>query len=534
MKNILKYTLLLFLPALAACSNEEDGTMPATAQPQPGDALELTVSASDFITYGSPHTRATDEGLKTTFDNGDRIGITCLDANGNILANNVPYKYDNGTWTFDRNNGESKSQCYYEKETVTYLAYYPYNKAANNIKTLEALKQALPPQVNQNTLAAYRASDLMTWSTTLTTLQSTLSIELKHAYAMLSISDDKKSYPEGTFTILNLNLTIGNEVCALPYYNASEGTCRYIFPADIKGDICPFYTLNGKSYSTIITPQGAIAANTRYTFTIAANTPKEIDLSKISAKEYTVSSWGVPVIVRGGSKPKDLRLTVESGIQLTLDNVVLASQTDGDVITCKGNTTITLSGTNSLSGKGWRKSGILVTSGTLILQGNGKLTATGDGGGICAKNNANITIKSGTITAKCADNGEGVGIGTGKDGICGTITINGGTIEAHGTSYSAGIGSANRAGAGGNTGSCGNIIITGGNIKAYGGTQAPGIGNGSGSNCGTITISGKTTEVYAQKGQNGALSCANSIGYNGYSGSCGVVTIGAECDVTQE
>ena len=111
MKNILKYTLLLFLPALAACSNEEDGSMPAT-RPQPGDALELTVSASDFITYGSPDTRATDNGLKTTFENGDRIGITCLDANGNILANNVPYKYDNGTWTFDRDNGEGKSQCY--------------------------------------------------------------------------------------------------------------------------------------------------------------------------------------------------------------------------------------------------------------------------------------------------------------------------------------------------------------------------------------------------------------------------------------
>ena len=229
---------------------------------------------------------------------------------------------------------------------------------------------------------------------------------------------------------------------------------------------------------------------------------------------------------------KDLRLIIKEGAKVTLDNVVLSPQTDGTAITCEGNNTITLNGTNSVSDSRRLKAGILVTSGTLVIQGNGELTVIGDGGGISAANTANITINSGKITAKCTN--IGAGIGSAFASTCGTITINGGTIEAHGTNFSAGIGGCNIAGYVG-TGSCGDIIITGGNIKAYGGSQSPGIGNGDGSSCGNITISGKNTEVYAKKGEGQVGNTPpQSIGYNGYNGSCGVVTIGTVCDVTQE
>ena len=275
MKNILKYTLLLFLPALAACSNEEDGTMPAATQPQPGDTLELTVSASDFITYGSPDTRATDEGLKTTFDNGDRIGITCLDADGNILANNVPYKYDNGTWSFDSNNGEGKSQCYYDKRTDKYIVYFPYNKDADGVTTIEDLKNKFKPKIDQSTLAAYRASDLMTWSAT-GTPQKTLTVKLTHAYASVSYSpieiyllDDGKNTPY--ITIFDVNLTINSEVY-MPY-QAFDGSYHCILPDNFTGgDIRCFYTtVEDKTYNHTMTIS-SVANNTCY-----ISTPKKIN-----------------------------------------------------------------------------------------------------------------------------------------------------------------------------------------------------------------------------------------------------------------
>ena len=49
--------------------------------------------------------------------------------------------------------------------------------------------------------------------------------------------------------------------------------------------------------------------------------------------------------------------------------------------------------------------------------------------------------------------------------------------------------------------------------------------------CGNITISGASMVVYAKKGSGMNPS---SIGWNNYSGSCGSVSIGSECKVTQE
>ena len=219
---------------------------------------------------------------------------------------------------------------------------------------------------------------------------------------------------------------------------------------------------------------------------------------------------------------------------MTIEDVNLAPTTDGNAITCQGNATITLKGNNTLTGRyadGWGGySGIFVESGTLIINGDNeaKLIAKGAGfnsAGIGATNGANITINGGCIVAN--QDGVGQASGIGSAGTCGAITINGGIIESWGGGYSAGIG-------GSNSGECGDIIITGGNIKAYGGLQSPGIGNGDDASCGDITISGANTVVYAKRGKVDRQKPADPIGWNNYNGSCGTVTIGSECTVTQE
>lgn len=269
MKNLLKYTLLLFLSALAACSNEDDA-MSATAQPQSGDALELTVHAGDFVPNGTSDTRATDTGSKTTFQNGDRVGIIILDGSKNLLANNVPYKYSGNVWSFDRDNGEGKSQCYYDKRAVTYIVYFPYSKAADSVKAIDDLKKVFTPKADQSTENAYRASDLMTWSTG-EGPKKTLNVKLEHAYASFSFSptikctlDDEFNTPWDTLTISAISLTVDKEFGLFPY-KASDGSYRYILPDGFRsGDIRCFSVFEDKIYNNTITIS-SVTANTRYT-----------------------------------------------------------------------------------------------------------------------------------------------------------------------------------------------------------------------------------------------------------------------------
>lgn len=288
------------------------------------------------------------------------------------------------------------------------------------------------------------------------------------------------------------------------------------------------FKINNAIEGTLTTTVTTVAAKLHEIAVTVGLPVTEVNISDISETSYTVSG---NVHLKGNGQAKDLKLTVEDGAKLILENVTLQPQTDGAAITCNGNATIILNEENSVSGHG-RAQGILVTGGkTLVIKGDGKLVATGSGNestsvGIGATDNSNITINSGTITAKSTGSGAGIG-SAGENRTCGVITINGGTIEARGGAYSAGIG-------GSNSGSCGDIIIKGGNIRAYGGLQSPSIGNGDSADCGNITISGENTVVYAKKGENGSQKPANSIGWNNYSGKCGEVTIGAECTVTRE
>ena len=232
-------------------------------------------------------------------------------------------------------------------------------------------------------------------------------------------------------------------------------------------------------------------------------------------------------------------------------------------ITCAGNATITLEGTNTLKGFNQEYPGIYVPEGkTLTIEGEGSLNASGNGrstgiGGGFYKNCGDIVINGGNITA--TGGSYNAGIGGGESGDCGAITITGGTVTATGGGYAAGIGGGNDANCGnitisggnvtatggqfaagigggkrGSDGSCGNITISGGTITAIGGENAAGIGGGKGKNntsqssCGTITITSGVTSVTATKGS----SAENSIGAGSF-GTCGAVTIEDPSKVTQ-
>lgn len=197
-----------------------------------------------------------------------------------------------------------------------------------------------------------------------------------------------------------------------------------------------------------------------------------------------------------GTLESKVKISITDGATVTLDGVTINGTNDYDYkwagITCEGNATIILKGTNTVRGFYSNYPGVRVLKDkTLTIKGNGTLTVSSNGygagiGGGFNYAGGNIVIEGGIINAT---GGNSAGIGCGYDSSCGNITISGGTINATGGVSAAGIGSSNY-------GSCGNITITNGvtSVTATKGKYAPySIGEGEYGTCGTVTIGGKVT-----------------------------------------
>ncbi|WP_273160113.1 fimbrillin family protein [Bacteroides fluxus] len=262
-----KHSLEIFLSLLllAACSPEDDALPDGDGD---NTALRIEVSASDFTTAA---TRATDNGAVTTFESGDRIGIIVLDGSGNVLSDNIPYKYNGSAWSFDNANGEGKTALYYDNKATAYVAYFPYSPEADGITGADipaALKAQFPPRYDQRTKEAYRASDLLVWSNgTGSVPLRKLEIKFTHAYSSLSLSPSIKCKIDGketsytTSSVDDVSFTIGTEPL-LPY-RADDGSYRIIVSPQTT-DARWFCSYKAKTYGGTM-PETALAANNRHT-----------------------------------------------------------------------------------------------------------------------------------------------------------------------------------------------------------------------------------------------------------------------------
>ncbi|MCR5240713.1 MAG: hypothetical protein K6E15_11230 [Prevotella sp.] len=230
-----------------------------------------------------------------------------------------------------------------------------------------------------------------------------------------------------------------------------------------------------------------------------------------------------------GTLTSNVKISIADGATVTLKDVTINGVDDYNCqwagITCLGNATIILEGTNTVRGFNGDYPGIQAgpTGKLLTINGTGKLTATSNSngagiGGPYQSSCGDITINSGIINARSNNNGAGIGCGYNTNSSCGNITINGGTITAYSHNNGAGIGSG-YFGA-----SCGNITITGGIVTSISNSNGAGIGSGDyNSSCGKITIS--SANVTARSDKNGA-----GIG-SGFEGSCSDICIN-ECTIT--
>ena len=282
---------------------------------------------------------------------------------------------------------------------------------------------------------------------------------------------------------------------------------------------------NGKTY--VYGPQKATFEHGKYYEVTVKMQEEDSKAIYLWTKDEAFTAQDGDILI--GEAMDGYKISIAHGATVTLRNVTINADGDYDDgayagITCLGDATITLEGTNSVCGFDEDYPGIYVpVDKTLTIEGTGKLTTSSNGygagiGGAIDLSCGNIVINSGTIVAEggyaCAAIGGGYDDNTASV-TCGNITINGGDITATSGADAAAIGSG-----GDNNASCGKIEITGGTVRATnatGGSGGAGIGSGSHGHCGDILISGGTIIA------SGGMWCPG-IGSCG-EGSCGNITI---------
>ena len=158
--------------------------------------------------------------------------------------------------------------------------------------------------------------------------------------------------------------------------------------------------------------------------------------------------------------------------------------------------------------------------GSLVATATDDSDSAGIGGGR-GGSGGTVTVYGGVVNAMGGGNEDmgGAGIGGGYGGSGGTVAVYGGVVNATGGICSAGIG-------GDESGSGGTVTVYGGVVKATGGGgnySGAGIGGGGyGSSGGTVAVYGGV--VTATGGDGGNYSGAG-IGGGGYRGNGGEVTI---------
>lgn len=292
-------------------------------------------------------------------------------------------------------------------------------------------------------------------------------------------------------------------------------------------------TANGAEYKTTLKNQ-SFKRGKYYpmTLTVERKSSSKIDLSKLTSHITLMDGDELTGTLDGTTQR--VMLTIADGATVTLNDAqILGAESNQDQdqwagITCAGNATIILKGTNQVVTFNRYRAAIQAgpVGSTLTIKGDGNLTvgrtenhncetAIGSSDNIPC---GNILIESGNITATA---GDGTAIGSSTYGSCGNITITGGTVTAFGAG-GAGIGSSSFS-------SCGDITITGGSIFAQGGVLQAGIGSSYGGSCGNITIfcSRSFVSVKAICGYDAPFAIGPSRLYY-INSQCGTITFDGE------
>ena len=510
-------TLAIVGAMMSSCAEELEVAQPANT--------DKTVMVKTTVSLGeNAATRALTTAGEKTFASGEQIAVIYKNTDDQtVKAVSLALTTDDIDNT-DAHNATFSVSLTNPKpgEPVRYI--YPASRAVDNVS-------ATTPDND----ATINYAALATQDGTLTTLASTLDLAvfdgtLTDAAQLPATATLINQLTIGKFPITANKTDITSNITGL---TIGDGTNTYAITREAAaGPICVAMKPVASATISISATDGT--TNYARTFTgktLAQNNIYTLDLTLSKQLSGTIDLATVTsdiVIADGstvtGSLGGNYKVSIAAGASVTLNDVTINGADNYSYswagITCEGDATIIISGTNTVKGfYSWYpgiQAGPVGT--TLTIDGTGSLTATaGDNAAAIGSASdhsscGNITINGGTINAISSLRGAAIGSGY-IYSTCGDIMINGGTINASPGPYGASIGS------GFDNCTCGDIIITSGNITASAGDRGAGIGSGyHQSSCGDITINGGT--INASSGTFGA-----SIGSGFDSSTCGDIEI---------
>lgn len=263
-RNKFIYAIMFVCTLFAtSCSNEEDINLPATQG-------SIRFNFSDSGVHNTVSTKATtDKKYKTTFEEGDKIGLYAFastEATSAITGyENVCLTYQGGEWV--TTEGDGTTLTYDDQlKNATFHAYYPYQENVTLSGTASSPFTTLINNWIINTDKSYTENDLMTGSGTASTNKNdiTVSIALKHEMAMIvvglsggitykftnqdpELSNYTASSGEATFSINNTDVTSLAETI--------DGKYRFLVKPDT--DATLNVTYGGKTYEQDVNIQAS-------------------------------------------------------------------------------------------------------------------------------------------------------------------------------------------------------------------------------------------------------------------------------------
>ena len=217
MKHIL-YILLVAI-AFAACSTD---TLLETEKVP----MEISVDVASFAgkTQDVSTRASVNNGIYTTFAEGDDLGVFVVDKSGNLVADNLRYVVakTGNAFPVDGSGNVVTSKIYYDSE-CKYFAYAPYDEQYTGCKSVAEIKSKYTSVFNdryadQSTLEKYCAADLLVCDIPEWTAPR-MRFSFTHAMSLLQV------FYNGDYTELTIEAPV---VLSKMYLPEGKSTYRYV------------------------------------------------------------------------------------------------------------------------------------------------------------------------------------------------------------------------------------------------------------------------------------------------------------------
>lgn len=220
------FLALAMMASFSACTQNEELGTPAPADE---DILNVVAYSNNFVSTDAA-SRITDNGVTTTFTDGDAIGVFIV-REGEALVSNMKMTLSGTAW-----KGDNDAPLYYYKN-ADYIAYYPYtaNLAVTTVDEIVEYFTSKISATGQTSLADYRNADLMTAEVKAADVVrgQNITFSFAHKMAMLEVKAPVRSYTTGNgFTYkapLGLKVVNGDQELSLCNVGTDETSGKDIF-----------------------------------------------------------------------------------------------------------------------------------------------------------------------------------------------------------------------------------------------------------------------------------------------------------------